>query len=216
MNINSRKDFPDIGLMVMFLAGIFIFAILAGKQGFLFYLSFTGLVPVLIAVGLDIRKGRNFKEIFGLISVRGIDRYFIPLAILTSFFFSMLYRDSLKLDIFPFHFTSFAIVAALVGSTEEIVFRGYVQNHARRSGLMFSVIIAAMSHTIYKLLLFSSLTSIGVVNMQFLFFWTLVIGLALGLMKEFSGSCWIPVLFHAVFDIVVYGDGALHPWWVFA
>jgi hypothetical protein len=80
---------------------------------------------------------------------------------------------------------------------------------------VISIFIAAITHTIYKCVLFFSLEAVELVNIGFLAIWTLVIGLFLGAMKEFSGSCYVPVIFHVVFDILVYGDGAIDTWWVF-
>lgn len=104
----------------------------------------------------------------------------------------------------------------MIGATEELIFRGYIQFRSREFGVIISILIAAITHTVYKYVLFSSLSAIEVVNLGFLIFWTMVVGLILGIMKELSGSCWVPIIFHVVFDILVYGDGAIETWWVFA
>ena len=43
---------------------------------------------------------------------------------------------------------------------------------------------------------------------------TVVFGIIFGLMKEAFGSVLFPVLTHAAFDVVTYGDLTFAPWWV--
>jgi len=204
------------GELSLFFSGIIIFTFFAQQKGLIFLLSFTGLILSALIVASHEKSWQALREAFGLIPIRKENVYFIPLSILLAVFFSLLYRYFLKLDIFPTQFISFVIPAAMIGATEELIFRGYIQFRSREFGVIISILIAAITHTVYKYVLFSSLSAIEVVNLGFLIFWTMVVGLILGIMKELSGSCWVPIIFHVVFDILVYGDGAIETWWVFA
>ena len=201
--------------LIIFFSGIIIFTYFAQQRGFLFLFSFIGLLLSVLVVVRHVSKWKELKEAFGLNSIKKENVYFIPLSILAAVFFSLLYRYYLHLDLFPTRFITFSFLAAMIGATEEFVFRGYIQSRSREFGIVLSILIAAMTHTIYKVVLFFSLEAVEMVNIGFLAFWTMVIGLVLGVMREFSGSCFIPVIFHVIFDILVYGDGSIETWWVF-
>lgn len=215
MNRNRIIQLPTIGELIIFFSGIIIFTYFAQQKGFLFFLSFAGLILSAMVVVLHITNWPDLKEAFGLKRINKENIYFIPLSILVAVFFSLFYRYFLQLDIFPTRFIPFAILAAMIGATEELIFRGYIQFRSREFGITLSIFIAALTHTIYKCVLFFSLQASEMVDIGFLAIWTMVIGLALGVMKEFSGSCFVPVLFHVIFDILVYGDGSIETWWVF-
>lgn len=214
--IKSRKRYQSvIGELILFFTGIILFTYLARQKGLLFFLSFSGLILSASVVAMHAKSWHELNDAFGLKWIKGLNLYFIPLSILAAIFFSLLYRRFLSLDLFPQHIISFAIVAALIGATEELIFRGYIQSRSREFGIILSILIAASTHTVYKYVLFSSLSAVQEINMGFLVFWTMTVGLILGIMKEYSGSSYVPILFHVVFDILVYGDGTIEPWWVF-
>ena len=213
----SRKiSLSTVVELLLFLSGIILFTYLVQQEGYLFVLSFPCLALSAIIAIRDVKNWQDLKEAFGLAWIRKENIYFIPLAVLAAVFFSIIYRNSLKLDLIPHHFVTFTLLAASIGATEELIFRGYIQTRSRKFGIIISILIAAITHTVYKYVLFSSLATVEVVNMEFLVFWTLAVGLILAAMKEFSDSCYIPIIFHVVFDVLVYGDGAIKAWWVFA
>ena len=107
----------------------------------------------------------------------------------------------------------FAIIAPVIGSAEELIFRGFLQGHLHRYGIIFSVIFATLSHTAYKCSLFISHSSYKT-DISFLLIWTIVAGLILGALREISKNVTPALIAHACFDIIVYGDYAISPWWV--
>ena len=216
MNKSKSVFLQPMGDLFLFISGIMIFTYFAQQKGLIFLLSFPGLILSAVIVVLRANNWRDIQEVFGLRRIRNENSYFIPVSILLAVFFSILYRNSLKLDLIPNHFTAFVILAAMIGATEELIFRGYIQLRSREFGVILAVLLAALTHTAYKYVLFSSLSDIEPINMAMLVFWTMVVGLVLGIMKEISGSCYVPILFHVTFDILVYGDGAIETWWVFA
>ncbi|HSH08931.1 MAG TPA: CPBP family intramembrane glutamic endopeptidase [Oceanipulchritudo sp.] len=113
--------------------------------------------------------------------------------------------------VFPTKVSPFLVMAALIGLTEELVFRGYFYGRWMAwSGWGVAVVMAAVLHTAYKVAL---LASSGTANLVFLGSVTLIAGLVLGLGRKVSGSIWPCVVFHVAFDICVYGDRPT-PWWI--
>lgn len=127
---------------------------------------------------------------------------------------STYWRWALGVALVPSHFTGFAIVAALIGAIEEILFRGFVQGSILPSSPAGAVVAAAVLHTAYKLSLFVSPPSGEMVNSEILLTYTLAGGMLFGAMRGLSGSVWPCVVAHAVFDIMGYGDRAGVPSWV--
>lgn len=127
---------------------------------------------------------------------------------------SILYRWHLDIKLLPSNFRSFIFVAALIGSIEELVFRGYLQGLVSEFNPSLSVIISTVAHTAYKCCLFISPFSNISVDIGFLAFWTFLIGLLYGIIRNLSGSIVPSLASHALFDILVYGELVSAPLWV--
>jgi membrane protease YdiL (CAAX protease family) len=106
--------------------------------------------------------------------------------------------------------------AAAVGCTEELIFRGFLQQQLRKINVVLAVVVATASHTGYKIAFFAALSPVHAVNLKFLLVWTFIVGLIFGILKEYSGSTLTPVAGHASFDLLVYGDSSINPWWLWA
>ena len=124
------------------------------------------------------------------------------------------YRRHLGAGIFPQTFHIFAITAVMIGCTEEIVFRGFLQEYVRPVNGAFSVIFSTLSHTGYKIFLFLSPFARADINIGFLAFYTSVAGLLFGIMRNLTGNLTAPLISHALFDLLVYGEYLTAPWWV--
>jgi membrane protease YdiL (CAAX protease family) len=110
----------------------------------------------------------------------------------------------------------FALAAGTIGAGEELLYRGYIQGRLRHLGWIAAAVLAALAHTAYKSALFV-LPAVPVeIDLRFLALWTFVGGLLFGVLREFSGSVLPPVAAHVLFDLVVYGDRARAPWWVWS
>ena len=134
--------------------------------------------------------------------------------ILTGMLLSTLYRWHLGISLFPESFHLFVLVAALIGSTEELVFRGFIQDQVKNINAPFSILFSTLSHTAYKCCLFLSPMAAAGIDIRFLALWTLIAGILLGTIKHFSKSILPPVIAHALFDILVYAGFVNAPWWV--
>lgn len=128
----------------------------------------------------------------------------------------LLYRTRWGWPVVPRALTGFALLFALIGATEELLYRGYVQGRLRRWGPVGAVLAATFLHALYKLALFASAPAAlaGDPDCFFLVTVTFLGGLGFGALRELSGSVAPPLLAHVVFDIIVYGERAAAPWWV--
>jgi membrane protease YdiL (CAAX protease family) len=134
--------------------------------------------------------------------------------ILSGMLLAIFYRRYLGINIFPDSFHIFVVVAALIGCTEEIVFRGFIQDHVKSINAPFSILFSTISHTGYKCCLFlSPLVTTGI-DIGFLALWTFIGGILIGTIKHISKSILPPMLAHALFDIIVYAGFVNPPWWV--
>jgi membrane protease YdiL (CAAX protease family) len=134
--------------------------------------------------------------------------------ILAGILFSTLYRWHLGMTLFPQSFHLFVLIAALIGATEELVFRGFIQDHVKKINTPFSILFGTLSHTAYKCCLFLSPMASAGTDIRFLAFWTLIAGILAGTIKHFSKSILPPVIAHSLFDILVYAGFVNAPWWV--
>ena len=77
---------------------------------------------------------------------------------------------------------------------------------------------AAAGHTIYKSLLFALPPDNIVIGFSYksFIFWTFICGAILGSLRDLSGNIMPPILGHMMFDVIVYGNNALAPWWVWS
>lgn len=113
----------------------------------------------------------------------------------------------------------FVIPAVMVGLTEEILWRGWIQGTLTSAwGTYPAVFAAATSHTLYKTALFVFPPS-GMIGHQpndlaLVAVLTFGFGLGLGFLRVRQGSLAGPVVFHMVFDLFVYGERSVAPWWV--
>lgn len=215
--ISSRiRQHPGrIKHLFLSLTGILIFAGFIHRPFPLILAGFGGLAGTALVIGFSSRN-RTLPEAFGIGSIKRKLIYYVFPAILLGIILGILTRNRFELTLVPAGFTGIALVAPLVGAVEELVFRGYIQGHLRPVGKIFSLIIATVAHTSYKLLVILTLAIPLQFDFFFLILWTFIGGLLFGTLRELSGSSIPPLLAHAVFDVVLYGGLATAPVWVWS
>jgi membrane protease YdiL (CAAX protease family) len=216
-SISSRiRQHPGrIRDVLLSFTGILLFAGFIHQPFPLLLLAIGGLACTAVVIGFSIRH-LTVLEAFGLNRLnQKILLYVLP-AIVLGLVLGILTRSRFELTLIPVGFTSVAIVAPLVGSFEELVFRGYIQGQLRAVGKIFSIITASALHTTYKLLVILTLAVPLQFDFFFLIFWTFVGGVLIGTLRELSGNTIPPVIAHAVFDIVLYGELVSAPVWVWS
>jgi len=86
----------------------------------------------------------------------------------------------------------------------------------KRYGLAVATVAAAAAHAAYKSALFVLPPPGREVDVVFLAVVTFLGGIVFGGMRAVSGSVVPPLVAHACFDLVVYGNLASAPWWVWS
>jgi len=125
-------------------------------------------------------------------------------------------RVSQDMATFPTGIGQFVFAACAIGASEELLFRGYIQGRLRSLGPVPAVVLAAAAHSAYKVSLFVFLPEGVAVDHLSLGYNTFASGLAAGALREWSRSVLPPLGGHVLFDIVVYGERSVAPWWVWS
>jgi membrane protease YdiL (CAAX protease family) len=192
-------------------------------MGFAFFIPFDMPLKVMAFVAIigtaalfssELPSWSDVGKITGNIGNRLHFSLFMVLGIITGLSAVALYRWHLDINLFPRTLLPFGLVAALIGSTEELVYRGFIQGQVNNINKWFPAVFGAFSHTAYKCCLFLSPAIVHKPDILFLAECTFAAGILLGLIRQFSGSVWPAVAAHAIFDILVYGENLNPPFWV--
>jgi membrane protease YdiL (CAAX protease family) len=190
---------------------------------FSFYISFEfplKLVSFSALISAAYLLSRNLKKIpYFFLRKEESGQFIIYILLATSGIVSgillgMFYRWYLGISLMPGSIHLFAVVAALIGAVEELVFRGFIQEQVKEFNGPFSVLFSTLSHTGYKCCLFIASASHSGIDVYNLAFWTFLFGLMFGTVRHLTKSIIPSLVAHAVFDIVVYAGFAEAPWWV--
>jgi membrane protease YdiL (CAAX protease family) len=197
-------------------SGMGLFALFAHSGLPLVLLAGTGLLATALAITHSYRIVRRLADIFGLAPLTKAAPAYLILGGAVGALFGMIYRVYSDMGTLPAGLGRFVFAAALIGASEEVLFRGYIQGRLRRLGRIGAPIFAAVGHTVYKLALFTLPPEGIVIDYSFLAFWTFSGGLIIGILRELSGSVLPPLGGHVMFDVIVYGDNISAPWWVWS
>ena len=203
--------FQDIFLV---LVGMFVFGLYIHEKSWLIIISYAGLFLVALSIVILLQDRKSIMPIFGIAPFNGRLVGYLLSGIVAGGVLGLWFRNYADETLFPSSLTVFAIIAPLVGITEEIIFRGYIQGRIRKINRILSVLIAAIGHTAYKFIVLRSLPDPTGIDFSFLILWTLIGGLIFGILRDLSDSVLPPSLGHACFDILVYGSFASAPIWV--
>jgi len=194
--------------------GLCLFALCA-HDGFPWRLAAaSGLVIVAFALHRAIVSGCAPAEQMGLRLPTHAACLHLALGLALGVVLAVGFRERLGNGLFPGALTRFSLLAALIGAAEELFYRGYILGRLRFLGTTWAVVLSAVAHTAYKCALFARPQSGIETNFLFLAVATLLGGLTFGLLRMRAGSVWPAVAAHACFDVLVYGDRAQAPWWV--
>ena len=194
--------------------GLMVFSYFVHHPFPLSLISFAALLFSAIMISRNISSLSDLKKIGVANKPFRIVLLYLLAGVMAGVILSLIYRSHLDLHLFPSAFQLFTITAALIGITEELVFRGFLQGFVKPVNGMFSIFFSTLSHTGYKVCLFLSPFIAAKTDPGFLALWTFIAGMVLGSLRHLSGSLWPPVLAHIVFDVWVYGECTGAPWWV--
>lgn len=194
--------------------GFIVFAYFIHNEFPVRLISSGGLIIAGIVISRNLKSVSDLRKISGEHGGAFKLLLLVTSGLILGIILSVLYRRHLGIELFPRSIHVFAFVAALVGSTEEMIYRGFIQEHLRKINGPFSVLFGALSHTGYKVFLFLSPAVIVNVDTGFLALFTFLAGVVLGILKHLSGSLIPAITAHALFDIIVYAEFVKAPWWV--
>ena len=159
-------------------------------------------------------SGSATAERMGLSLPAHVARMYLAVGLALGAALAVGFRERLGLAMFPATLGSFVLLAALIGTAEELLYRGYILGRLQFLGAPWAVVLSAVAHTAYKCALFARPRPGIETNFLFLAAATLLGGTAFGLLRVRANSVWPAVAAHACFDMLVYGDRAQAPWWV--
>jgi membrane protease YdiL (CAAX protease family) len=175
------------------------------------------LIALIIPAWIFTRNLQSFSDLSKIVSgpsSRKLTVIYLISGTLLGFLLAMMYRWHLEISLIPKSLAIFALVAALIGSMEELVFRGVIQDYVKKTSVPFSIIFSSLSHTAYKVCIFLVPVAAADFNIGFLAFWTFIVGIISGTIRQLSNSLIPSLIAHALFDIMVYGEYVNAPWWV--
>ncbi|MGB2755554.1 MAG: CPBP family intramembrane glutamic endopeptidase [Phycisphaerae bacterium] len=206
----------DVGEAAVAGAGMVLFALFAHSLSATFAFSAAGLTLTAAALVRAVVRSRSPLILFGLAPVARKTALYAALGAALGLGLSVWYRWHIGAPPLPEAFRGFALVAALIGSAEEVLYRGYVQGRVRRLGPVGAVACAALLHTAYKSALFALPGAAATIDLEFIVAATFIGGLVFGALRQLSGNVLAPLAAHAAFDLVVYAELAAAPWWVWS
>jgi membrane protease YdiL (CAAX protease family) len=195
-------------------AGMVVFGMAAHSSFPTFLLALAGLSITTLAIGLSFRSGLTPSELFGTGQVTGSVVLLSCVGLCLGAGLAFLLRFTSHQPLLLSGFRPFVLSAAAIGAAEELLFRGFVQGRLTRLGWPAAVVLAALAHTAYKSSLFLFPTEGWTTNLPVLALFTFLGGVVFGWTRQVSASVFPPLVAHVLFDILVYGDWAGAPWWV--
>lgn len=197
-------------------AGMCLLALFVHSKYPLKAFSALGLCLTFMTLFNDLRTNSNPAVLMGLDQFSKKVLTFTGYGSIFGCVLGIVYRWAYGMELFPGTLGVFVPVAVLIGATEEILYRGYIQGRVHRFGPFKAAAFAALCHTAYKSSLFAFHNHPVDINIFLLGTCTFAVGLVLGVLRERAGSLLPAVAAHVVFDIVAYGEYAQAPWWVWS
>lgn len=177
-------------------------------------LAGAALLASAVTIGHSFLREGNPPIILGLKPFSGKAIPSLVLGCAFGIVLGILFRFYSDLPLFPEAVGWFVIVAVGIGATEELLYRGYIQGRFSVLGWLLAPLLAAAAHTLYKIALFVSPPAGVAIDYAVLVAGTFLAGIVFGLLREWSGNVLPPLAGHVLFDIIVYGENAHAPWWV--
>jgi membrane protease YdiL (CAAX protease family) len=209
-----RRRHSDIYYAALVSLGFWVFAVFIHWSFPMKWVAISAIVFCIFLIVLKIDSIQSLLLQFRLRkSINPLK--FISIGLAVGLLLAILDRLSIRMTPIPSSLSWFALVAAAIGSTEELIFRGFILTHTAKKNVLFGVVFAAASHSIYKCCLFLFPDPAYDYPMIYLFLLTFGVGLLAGWITVKSKSIYPALLGHAMFDIVLYGELTQAPWWVF-
>ena len=212
--MSGKKKITILSEAILCSLGLMIFSFFIHYKYPVRLFSYAALLMSAFIISRNLRSFSDLKRIIHQYISFKITLLYLTFGVGAGIVLAVIYRWHLDMILFPESLHLFVIVAAITGSMEELVFRGFLQEHVKTVNGPFSVFFSTLSHTGYKCCLFLSPMAAADFDIGFLAFWTFIAGILLGTIRHLSKSLLPALSAHALFDILVYAEYAGAPWWV--
>jgi len=207
---STWKAFPILFCISL---GFWVFAFLIQRTEPWNYFAFPALLLSILLISFQFNSFRQLKTILGI--SKGNHLFiFLFLAILIGSGMGIYHRITIEMTPLPLSLGGFALIAAGIGISEELIFRGFLQGKATKINIYFGLLFASFAHAVYKFLLFIYPNEPYDYNVWYLLGVTFLAGLLAGFARQKTKSIYPAIVGHALFDVVVYGELTGAPWWV--
>jgi len=209
--VTARRGLPLEA--AAFVVGAAAFGLAAHRPG-LWPVHWGGIALALAALCRGVARHPRSRRLMGL---TGFPAYRWAYAVPAAAFGAALavaYRLVRGQTPLPSEATGLVALATVIGLSEELGYRGFVQGGLRPYGLWLACAAAAAGHAAYKVCLLALPAGAVRADLVVLGALTLGVGFVFGLMREAWGSLLFPAVAHAAFDVVAYADLARRPWWM--
>jgi membrane protease YdiL (CAAX protease family) len=211
MKTGESNRSADMVMMLAVISLFVIFALFVHQKNLSFTISILALSGICLIMASCLNGAKDIPAEFRLANFRRIG--LAAVGILTGIIYSAAYKLSYNYELFSFKFSHVIFIVFLIGVTEELVFRGFVQTRLKRYGKATAISVASCGHAAYKLSLFLMPAVFNAEGYLFLGLATFLGGMVFGLLTEISDNVIPASLGHGIFDIMVYGGLVSMPWW---
>lgn len=198
------------------LGGILLFAWFIHGNTVQFAIDVSGLVLAAAMISFSAKDLPSLLSGLGVSSFTTKAFYYSLAGLGMGISLALICRIRSNLSLFPATLTGIAWVVPLVGVTEELFFRGYLQGVLSTHGTIASIVISSLGHTLYKYLVLRSVPYPAAFDFPVLLILTFGGGLLFGLSRALSKSIIPPAIAHGVFDVLAYGGLSSWPAWVWS
>ena len=196
------------------LTGICIFALFIHGRPAQRMIAMAALSVAAIVISLSLSDFQSLLKHLGLFgfSKKIVVYSFIGLGL--GILMALRCRSISNIALLPQTLTVIAIIAPMIGITEELLFRGFLQGKLSRINIYAAILVSTFGHTLYKYLVLRSLPIDIGIDFFSLVVLTFIAGLMCGVLRVLSKSIIPACVTHAIFDILVYGGLSTWPVWV--
>jgi membrane protease YdiL (CAAX protease family) len=196
------------------LTGICIFALFIHGRPVHRMIAFAALSVAAVVISLSISDVQSFLKYLGLSEFSKKIGVYSLVGLVLGILMVLRCRSISNMALLPKTCTVIAVIAPIIGITEELLFRGFLQGKLSSINIYTAVILSTFGHTLYKSLVLRSLpVDIGIDFLSLIVF-TFIAGLMCGVLRVLSKSIIPACVTHATFDILVYGGLSTWPVWV--
>lgn len=207
MNIFRDRRTFHAAMVILSMA---LFGYFAGNE----LLSFSALLAAGIFIYLAASEHPSPLELFGLSPGGRNTITWITAGVVISVILSLYCRFHFTDTLLPRITGLIAVSFIMIGMTEELVYRGFIQGILSHHHPATGILVASAGHTVYKAALLGTSPVSGMINLAGLAALTFIAGCLFGYFRFRSGQIYPALVAHGLFDLLVYGDQADFPLWV--